>query len=539
MAASDEHVDGASPPDCMASDAVGAPAEQHDVRSSPLLLEAFHAFWGAALVNEAAVGVDAYHALFHRCYKVLIEDFQQVDIYATITQDWEYDLRTQQQKFPNTEEHDTLGFEAFGDGLFELAQVWSAELTDSELAAFLWRLLRDVSTRSAPNVPAVLRPLAECRYSATHHHERTRGHESSALGPPLPRLRPLQRALRGGPLAPAAKGHGSPRLVGHVAAMLRRQAARVLQAAWRTRRRASAPSSLCYQQAVTEASHGKATSPRRKIREAAAAATGHDVAAAFPVASPTSPTLWRTLSPGRVRCSAGDVQIGDLTELVWARLTRHREEKAHEARALEEKASRVVLAPAPAPAPIVQRPPPWRRPSLTRPPPPAYVRWQQSPVPAASVAAGPYTPPSTGGYQRGPPSSRASVVWREAPSRAPAHRASPPHPSLHPPPPPQQQQGPPHHPAPPYHPFSASPAPAVDARGGGFSLAGASPRTRRHRPAPTPPDNLGPWSPCKQPAMASHLARLGAPTAGKRGSAANRALAAPMVLRLIDASVLV
>ena len=72
---------------------------------------------------------------------MLIEDFQQVDIYATITQDWEYDLLAQQQlKFPhaNTEDHDTLGFEAFGDGLFELAQVWSAELTDSE-APVMWQ----------------------------------------------------------------------------------------------------------------------------------------------------------------------------------------------------------------------------------------------------------------------------------------------------------------------------------------------------------------------------------------------------------------
>ena len=143
------------------------------------------------------------------------------------------DLALQRRRYTDLEgSHDGLGFETFGDALFELAAAWSADVSIEECTAFLWRLFRQLTTSAGESE---WRRLEDCRFGASHHRRRTRCHQRAATdGPARGSLRALRAELHA--LQPPSIAV-SPRMTHQLNSIERRHALLVIQATWRSVRR--------------------------------------------------------------------------------------------------------------------------------------------------------------------------------------------------------------------------------------------------------------------------------------------------------------
>ena len=112
------------------------------LRTNESVLEILHVWWRTALetndvirTNEGTCLKDAYVAIQCRIYKAMMEDFDATDATTCAEEDWKRDTQGQE----------SMGRDAFTDGLFELADLYTDTTDVQDYVNFLWLLLRTVA----------------------------------------------------------------------------------------------------------------------------------------------------------------------------------------------------------------------------------------------------------------------------------------------------------------------------------------------------------------------------------------------------------
>ena len=110
---------------------------------------------------------DAYFALYSRVYAVLLDDYDADDAAASIADDWSNDSKGR----------DTLSNQAYGDSLFELADMWVHAIKEDDCAhALVWSLglfLMPILARTQTCTPSL------------HLSQRLPIHHLTGYSPPL------------------------------------------------------------------------------------------------------------------------------------------------------------------------------------------------------------------------------------------------------------------------------------------------------------------------------------------------------------------
>ncbi|CAM9865253.1 unnamed protein product [Phaeothamnion confervicola] len=134
---------------------------RHRLRNSPLIREIIDEYYAfpelglaaaAIAAAEAAGTASAYSLLNRKLHLALVPDVAPEAAAAAATADWERDTQPL---------GGVLTHRAFYRSLFELADIWTENISEEEYAAFLWLLLESVTDKAV--VPRRFRPDADIR----------------------------------------------------------------------------------------------------------------------------------------------------------------------------------------------------------------------------------------------------------------------------------------------------------------------------------------------------------------------------------------
>ena len=124
------------------------------LRSHPLVTEALEGWWNAAvrsmrlereelpeLPSPPSLDEAQYTIIMKKIFKAMVERWDEEEAATTAGEDWEHDRRGQ----------NNLSGDLFMDGMFELADLWTATVDATDYSRFLWDLLRRIASGTPPN----------------------------------------------------------------------------------------------------------------------------------------------------------------------------------------------------------------------------------------------------------------------------------------------------------------------------------------------------------------------------------------------------
>lgn len=129
-------------------------------RAAPRIVQVLRIWRDTALRSECSslespsISREGHAMCLRPVYRALMEEYDPGEADSAIAEDWEADSRSQGQ----------LSSVAFGDAIFELADVWTMGLEEDEYVEFLWGLLGHVSKSLPGDGELVWRDTSEMKW---------------------------------------------------------------------------------------------------------------------------------------------------------------------------------------------------------------------------------------------------------------------------------------------------------------------------------------------------------------------------------------
>eukprot|EP00698_Gefionella_okellyi_P001584 TRINITY_DN11512_c0_g1_i1.p1 TRINITY_DN11512_c0_g1~~TRINITY_DN11512_c0_g1_i1.p1 ORF type:complete len:503 (+),score=91.09 TRINITY_DN11512_c0_g1_i1:94-1602(+) len=113
-------------------------SQRHHLRHNEMIHEVIDMFWDVAS-EGGLIKEESYQIMNRGMYRALIEDFVEEECYQSTVSDWEYDRKGKPR----------ISLQMFHSSMFELADVWTDEISDTVYRDFLLALFYRIAHRNA------------------------------------------------------------------------------------------------------------------------------------------------------------------------------------------------------------------------------------------------------------------------------------------------------------------------------------------------------------------------------------------------------